>query len=125
MVLTMDAEKDVVNVTRINITATRSTGAPYTASFTPPPLDGSGPPPSFFERITLAGWEGRIRVTAEGLGPDLAPVAAGSADVDLEAESVVAAHVTLELPAGGGASDAGTSADSGEAASTASANPSR
>lgn len=107
LALNLNSAPDVKNVTSIGITVTRQSGSPLSVTIVPPSSDG-GPVPSFFQRISLPGWEGALHVHGVASGPDLTQTASDDTDAVVEKGGAVVGYLTLHYP------DAG--ADGGDAA---------
>jgi hypothetical protein len=119
LVFNFSADPNVTNVTRIDVTATRSNGSPFKGSFTAQSPDG-GPLVTFYERVTLAGWEGHVHAEAQGITADQSPSGTATRDVDVEKNTTVAVFLNLTLPsAGDGGVADGAAADAGDAPAAA------
>jgi hypothetical protein len=97
LALNFSSGPNVTNVTRIEVTATRSNGSPYSGSFTAQSPD-AGPMTAFFERVTLPDWEGQIHVAAEGFAADQKLKGSASSDVHIEKGTAFAVYLKLTDP---------------------------
>jgi hypothetical protein len=114
LALNMTSAPDVINVSEIDVTVTGS-GSPLSLTFVPQIAD-AGPVPTFFQRITLPGWEGALHVHGEAKGPGLQGV---SDDIDLVVDKgdAVVGYLKLHHPdAGQDGGDAAAGDAAGDAA---------
>jgi hypothetical protein len=129
LALNLNSAPDVKNVSSIAVTVTRPSGAPLSLTIVPPNADG-GPVPTFFQRITLPGWEGALHVRGVASGPDLTQTASDDVDLTVEKGGAVVGNLTLHYPDAGadagdaGAGDAATDAESSDGGSQDGAAPS-
>jgi hypothetical protein len=123
------AASGLVDLTRIDVSATRASGSPFSATFTRPSNDAGFD--TFFERVKLDGWEGPVHVEAQGFHPDGSSAGAASTDVQMTSGEAVVAFLLLAVPVpdagtdggggdSGGSIDAGTGADASEGATVSS-----
>jgi hypothetical protein len=119
LVLNLSADSNITNVTQIDVTATRPSGSPFNTKLAAQSPDG-GVLTTFFQRIALPDWEGRIHVTAEGITPDQSRVGSASSDVDVKKGTAIAVYLNLARPGAGtdAGSDAGTVDGTGRDATT-------
>lgn len=74
------------------------------------PKDETTAPAGFYKRYVLNGWDGKVKITADGLDENESTIEQGEANAQVMAGEVVAAAVNLKAPAAGGASGTGGAA---------------